>query len=56
MVTFLLSKTATGTRLRLIHSGFVTPQNDSAHETLGKGWKVCFERIGVLVSEAGEMQ
>jgi uncharacterized protein YndB with AHSA1/START domain len=39
VVTFTLSKVAGGTRLRLVHSGFVLPRNDTAFRNMGEGWK-----------------
>jgi uncharacterized protein YndB with AHSA1/START domain len=32
VVTFILSKAENGTRLRLIHSGFVLPKNETAFQ------------------------
>lgn len=48
VVTFSLAKVATGTRLRLVHSGFVTPANDSALKTMGEGWKKVVKTVGEL--------
>jgi uncharacterized protein YndB with AHSA1/START domain len=39
VVTWSLTKVDQGTRLRLVHSGFVTPENDSALKSMGEGWK-----------------
>ena len=46
VVTWALARTEKGTRLRLVHSGFVTPLNDSALKTMGEGWKKVVPRIG----------
>jgi len=51
VVTFTLAKVATGTRLRLVHAGFVTPKNDSALQTMGEGWKKVIKQIGAVTSE-----
>jgi uncharacterized protein YndB with AHSA1/START domain len=51
VVTFTLAKVADGTRLRLVHSGFVTPQNDSALKTMGEGWKKVVKTIGAITGE-----
>jgi uncharacterized protein YndB with AHSA1/START domain len=51
VVTWTLSKVATGTRLRLVHAGFVTPRNDTAFQNMSTGWKVCVQRIDKTVSE-----
>lgn len=50
VVTFTLSQVADGTRLRLIHAGFVSPQNNSALTTMGAGWKKVVNDLGALVS------
>jgi uncharacterized protein YndB with AHSA1/START domain len=39
VVTWLLSKAENGTRLRLVHSGFVLPQNETAFRNMSEGWK-----------------
>src|SRR5437588_2914055 len=39
VVTFILSKAQNGTRLRLVHSGFVIPTNELAFKNMGDGWK-----------------
>ncbi len=51
VVTWTLSPTAHGTRLRLVHSGFVVPRNQTALDTMGKGWKTVVPKIGAIVDE-----
>jgi uncharacterized protein YndB with AHSA1/START domain len=51
IVTLTLTKVGGDTRLRLVHSGFVLPKNDSAFRTLGEGWRKVVDRIGVLSGE-----
>ncbi len=52
VVTWTLSATEAGTRLRLVHSGFVVPRNDNALRTMGEGWKkVVTERIGAIAAD-----
>ena len=51
VVTFMLSKTENGTRLSLVHSGFVLPQNEIAFTNMGGGWKKVVPRIGALAGE-----
>jgi uncharacterized protein YndB with AHSA1/START domain len=51
VVTFTLARVADGTRLRLVHSGFVSPQNDSALKTMGEGWKKVVKTIGAITGE-----
>ena len=51
VVTWTLSRTVNGTRLRLVHAGFVVPRNESALETLGNGWKKVVPSIGGIADE-----
>jgi uncharacterized protein YndB with AHSA1/START domain len=51
VVTFTLSRTENGTRLRLVHSGFVLPQNEIAFTNMGGGWKKVVPQIGALAGE-----
>jgi uncharacterized protein YndB with AHSA1/START domain len=51
IVTLSLSKVDGGTRLRLVHSGFVTPKNDGAFKTMSEGWKKVVGRIGAMSGE-----
>lgn len=51
VVTFLLSKAENGTRLRLVHSGFVLPKNDSAFNSMSKGWTEVVQNIADIAEE-----
>jgi uncharacterized protein YndB with AHSA1/START domain len=51
IVSWQLSEVEGGTRLKLVHSGFVAPVNDTAYQNLGKGWKVCLERVAGIATE-----
>jgi uncharacterized protein YndB with AHSA1/START domain len=51
VVTFTLSRVENGTRLSLVHSGFVLPQNEIAFTNMGGGWKKVVPRIGALAGE-----
>ena len=51
VVTWILTRVENGTRLRLVHSGFVTPKNDSAFKTMGEGWKKVVPSIGAIADE-----
>ncbi|MGK6321024.1 SRPBCC family protein [Sphingomonas sp. DT-204] len=48
VVTFTLESVDGGTRLRLVHSGFVLPRNDSAYRTMSGGWTQVVSRIGAI--------
>jgi uncharacterized protein YndB with AHSA1/START domain len=51
VVTWTLSRADGGTRLRLAHSGFVTPTNDSAFKTMRGGWTKVVQTIGTIAGE-----
>jgi uncharacterized protein YndB with AHSA1/START domain len=50
-VTLSLAKVDGGTKLRLVHSGFVTPKNDTAFRNMSDGWKKVVGRIGEMSGE-----
>ena len=51
VVTFTLKKVEGGTRLRLVHSGFVLPRNDTAYRNMSGGWNKVVPRIGAITGE-----
>jgi uncharacterized protein YndB with AHSA1/START domain len=51
-VTWTLTKVDGGTRLRLVHSGFVTPRNDTAYKNMSGGWKKVVRRIDSIAGES----
>ncbi|MFS2154303.1 SRPBCC family protein [Rhizobium sp. Rhizsp42] len=51
IVTFTLAEAEAGTRLRLVHSGFVLPKNDAAYRNMSEGWKKVVERLDTVVAE-----
>jgi uncharacterized protein YndB with AHSA1/START domain len=51
VVTWTLARVDGGTRLRLVHSGFVLLKNDAAFKNMREGWKKVVDRIGVLSGE-----
>ncbi len=48
VVTWTLAKVDGGTRLRVVHSGFVLPKNATTFRNLGEGWKKVVDKIGVI--------
>lgn len=56
VVTFTLSEAETGTRLRLVHSGFVLPKNETAYRNMGEGWKTVVKRLDIVVAEEAASQ
>ena len=53
LVTFTLEQTEGGTRLRLVHSGFVLPRNETAYRGMSAGWSQVVSRIAAIAEESG---
>ena len=51
VVTWTLTRVDGGTRLRLVHTGFVTPKNDSAFASMSGGWAKVIQTIGSIAGE-----
>jgi len=51
VVTFTLAAVENGTRLRLVHSGFMLPRNETAFKGMSEGWKGVIQRIDAVSSE-----
>ncbi|HEX4078660.1 MAG TPA: SRPBCC domain-containing protein [Rhizomicrobium sp.] len=51
IVTCTLAKEAEGTRLRVVHSGFMLPKNETAFRNMSGGWKKVVRDIGAVASE-----
>jgi len=51
VVTWTLSRVENGTRLRLVHSGFVLPRNETAFKNMGEGWKKVVRTIEAIAAE-----
>ncbi|SMH51858.1 SRPBCC family protein [Mesorhizobium australicum] len=48
VVTWSLERVADGTRVRVVHSGFVLPTNDTAYANMSNGWpKVLHNLAGI---------
>lgn len=53
VVTFTLSRVRQGTRLRVVHSGFILPKNHSAFEKMGEGWKKVIRDLDAIAGAEG---
>jgi uncharacterized protein YndB with AHSA1/START domain len=51
VVTWTLERVGAGTRLRLVHSGFVSPRNDTAIKGMSEGWIRVVHTIGAVAGE-----
>jgi uncharacterized protein YndB with AHSA1/START domain len=50
-VTWTLDAMEGGTRVRLVHSGFVLPKNETAFRNMGDGWKKVVPRLRAATDE-----
>jgi uncharacterized protein YndB with AHSA1/START domain len=51
-LSFTLTPTEGGTRFKLVHDGFRSPQNDAGYEALSHGWASSVQRIDALARKA----
>jgi uncharacterized protein YndB with AHSA1/START domain len=51
VVTFTIEPAEGGTRLMLVHSGFVLPTNETAYRNMSGGWTKVVPRIGAVAAE-----
>lgn len=51
IVTWTLEPVDDGTRVRLVHSGFVLPKNETAFRNMGEGWKKVVPRLRAATDE-----
>ena len=51
IVTWTLARVEGGTRVRMVHSGFVLPRNDTAFQSMSDGWKKVVPRLGEIAGE-----
>jgi uncharacterized protein YndB with AHSA1/START domain len=48
VVTWSLTPAEGGTRVRMVHSGFVTPKNDTAYKNMSEGWAKVVQRLDTV--------
>jgi uncharacterized protein YndB with AHSA1/START domain len=53
VVTWTLSRVDNGTRVRLVHSGFVLPRNDTAYKNMSEGWKSVLQNLANAAAKQG---
>jgi uncharacterized protein YndB with AHSA1/START domain len=51
-VTWTLMPVEGGTHVRMVHDGFVLPDNAIAYEAMRPGWGRVLDRIGSIITEA----
>lgn len=52
VLSFTLTRVDGGTRLKLVHDGFRSPQNDAGYDAMSGGWAGIVKRIDTLLKEA----
>jgi uncharacterized protein YndB with AHSA1/START domain len=52
VVTWSLTPVETGTRVRVVHAGFVTPKNDTAYRNMSDGWVKVLQRLDAISGES----
>jgi uncharacterized protein YndB with AHSA1/START domain len=56
LVTYTLAEEANGTHLRVVHSGFELPRNETAYRNMSGGWKRVAQDLASVASEAKEQR
>lgn len=51
VVTWSLTPVEAGTRIRLVHAGFVMPRNESAYTVMSGGWKKVVRKLDEISGE-----
>ncbi|MEY9589939.1 uncharacterized protein YndB with AHSA1/START domain [Bradyrhizobium yuanmingense] len=51
LVTWSLTPVEAGTRIRLVHAGFVLPRNESAYTVMSGGWKQVVRKLDEISGE-----
>ena len=51
VVAWTLTRVEGGTRVRLVHAGFVRPSNDAAFENMSGGWQKVVGNVDAVASE-----
>ncbi len=53
VVAWTLTRATDGTRVRVVHSGFVLPKNDTAYRNMSDGWKKVVRNLDATAAEIG---
>jgi len=53
VVTLTLSRIDHGTRVRVVHAGFVLPRNETAYSNMSGGWKKVLQQLDAVAAERG---
>ena len=53
VVTWTLTPASTGTRVNVVHSGFVLPRNETAYRNMSDGWTKVVRNLNAIAAEQG---
>jgi uncharacterized protein YndB with AHSA1/START domain len=53
VVSWTLARVVGGTRVRVVHSGFDLPRNETAYRSMSDGWKTVIRRLDATSAELG---
>jgi uncharacterized protein YndB with AHSA1/START domain len=53
IVTWTLTRLENGTRIRIVHSGFVLPKNETAYRNMSDGWTKVVRNLNAIAAEQG---
>ena len=53
VVTWTLAEVESGTRVCVVHSGFVMPRNDTAYRNMSDGWTKVIRNLNAIAAEQG---
>ncbi len=53
VVTWTLSRLENRTRVRVVHSGFVLPKNETAYRNMSDGWTKVVRNLNAIAAEQG---
>lgn len=53
VVTWTLARVSGGARVRIVHSGFVLPRNETAYRNMSDGWRQVVRRLDATAAELG---
>ena len=53
VVTWTLAEVESGTRVCVVHSGFILPRNDTAYRNMSDGWTKVVRNLNAIAAEQG---
>jgi uncharacterized protein YndB with AHSA1/START domain len=56
VVSWTLARQENGTRVRVVHSGFELPRNDTAYRNMSDGWTKVIRNLNAIAAEQGPVK